>query len=39
MMRLRKLGLLENRGASVKGEPNAWFLSARGAQVERLLGS
>lgn len=39
LMRLRKLGLVENRGAPVKGEPNAWFLSARGAQVERLLGS
>jgi AcrR family transcriptional regulator len=37
LMRLRKLGLVENRGAPVKGEANAWFLSATGEQVERLL--
>jgi AcrR family transcriptional regulator len=39
LMRLRKLGLVENRGAPGKGEANAWFLSAQGARVERLLGS
>ena len=39
LMRLRKLGLLENRGAPGKGEANAWFLSAQGARVERLLGN
>jgi AcrR family transcriptional regulator len=39
MMRLRKLGLLENRSAPVKGEPNAWVLSATGEQVERMLRS
>jgi AcrR family transcriptional regulator len=39
LMRLRKLGLLENTGAPGKGEANAWTLSAQGAQIERLLGS
>ncbi len=39
LMRLRKLGLVENRAVPVKGEPNAWFLSATGEQVERLLRS
>ncbi len=39
LMRLRKLGLLENRAVPVKGEPNAWFLSASGERVERLLRS
>ena len=39
LMRLRKLGLVENRGAPVKGEPNAWTLTPRGTQIERLLGS
>jgi AcrR family transcriptional regulator len=39
LMRLRKLGLVENRGAPVKGEANAWFLSATGERVERLLRS
>jgi AcrR family transcriptional regulator len=38
LMRLRKLGLVENTGAPVKGEPNAWVLSASGERVERLLG-
>jgi AcrR family transcriptional regulator len=37
LMRLRKLGLVENRGVPVKGEPNAWMLSAKGTQVEQLL--
>jgi AcrR family transcriptional regulator len=37
LMRLRKLGLIENRDIPVKGEPNAWTLSATGAQVERML--
>ena len=39
LMRLRKLGLVENHGVPTKGEPNAWILSARGAQAERLLRS
>jgi AcrR family transcriptional regulator len=39
LMRLRKLGLVENREAPIKGEPNAWTLSLQGAQVERLLRS
>jgi AcrR family transcriptional regulator len=39
LMRLRKLGLVENRAVPVKGEPNAWFLSANGERVERLLRS
>ena len=37
LMRLRKLGLAEIRRTPAKGEPNAWILSAKGAQVERLL--
>ncbi|HXC23438.1 MAG TPA: TetR family transcriptional regulator [Solirubrobacteraceae bacterium] len=37
LMRLSKLGLVENRSVPVKGEANAWALSASGAQVERLL--
>ncbi len=39
LMRLRNLGLVENRGLPVKGEANAWILTAQGAQIERLLGS
>jgi AcrR family transcriptional regulator len=39
LMRLHKLGLLENRGALGKGEANAWFLSAQGVKIERLLGN
>ena len=39
LMRLRKLGLVENTGVPVKGEPNAWALTIRGTQVERLLRS
>ena len=39
LLRLRKLGLVENRAVPVKGEPNAWFLSASGEHVERLLRS
>jgi AcrR family transcriptional regulator/DNA-binding MarR family transcriptional regulator len=37
LMRLSKLGLLEKKDAQGKGEANAWSLSVRGAQVERLL--
>ncbi len=39
LMRLCKLGLLENRGATatVKGEPNSWKLTATGQRVERAL--
>jgi AcrR family transcriptional regulator len=39
LMRLCKLGLAENTGLPVKGEPNAWSLTGRGTQVERLLRS
>ena len=39
LMRLRKLGLLENNrtDAAVKGEPNAWSLTAKGRQVHDML--
>ena len=39
LMRLRKLGLIENSGtgATAKGEPNAWRLTVTGRQVERAL--
>jgi AcrR family transcriptional regulator len=37
LMRLCKLGLLENNGMVRKGEPNAWSLTVRGEQVERAL--
>ncbi len=37
LLRLSKLGLVENREVPVKGEPNAWILSASGKRVERLL--
>jgi AcrR family transcriptional regulator/DNA-binding MarR family transcriptional regulator len=38
--RLERLGLIENTGEGpVKGEPNAWSLTARGAEVERVIRS
>ena len=39
LLRLRKLGLLENNrtDAAVKGEPNAWSLTAKGRQVHDML--
>jgi AcrR family transcriptional regulator/DNA-binding MarR family transcriptional regulator len=39
LMRLRKLGLIENEraGTSTKGEPNAWSLTTTGRQVEHSL--
>jgi AcrR family transcriptional regulator len=37
--RLGKLGLIENGGAGqVRGAPNAWSLTDRGMEVERLVG-
>ncbi|HUN78957.1 MAG TPA: TetR/AcrR family transcriptional regulator [Solirubrobacteraceae bacterium] len=33
LARLQRLGLLANDGARVKGEPNAWTLTAKGALV------
>jgi AcrR family transcriptional regulator len=36
--RLQNLGLIENTGeGQVKGAPNAWTLTARGAEVERSM--
>ena len=37
LMRLRKLGLLENNGAPGKGEANAWHLTVKGEQVGSLF--
>lgn len=38
LARLAKLGLIENRGAgSVRGAPNAWTLTARGAEMHRIM--
>jgi AcrR family transcriptional regulator len=37
LLRLSKLGLVENRDVPIKGEPNAWVLSPTGERVERLL--
>jgi AcrR family transcriptional regulator len=41
LMRLQKLGLVDNRGAgrSAKGEANAWYLTVKGGQVNALLGA
>jgi AcrR family transcriptional regulator len=39
LARLAQLGLIENAGESrVKGEPNAWRLTERGAEVRGVLG-
>ncbi|HEX3692480.1 MAG TPA: TetR/AcrR family transcriptional regulator [Solirubrobacteraceae bacterium] len=39
LSRLERLGLIENGGAGqVRGAPNAWSLTARGHEVERLVG-
>jgi AcrR family transcriptional regulator len=39
LSRLERLGLIENGGAGqVRGAPNAWHLTARGYDVERLVG-
>jgi len=38
LTRLRKLGLIENRGTVLgRGAPNAWILTAKGAAVERAI--
>lgn len=38
LSRLEKLGLIENGGAGqVRGAPNAWMLTKRGAEVEQLV--
>jgi AcrR family transcriptional regulator len=38
LSRLERLGLIENAGAGqVRGAPNAWTLTERGVQVERLV--
>jgi hypothetical protein len=39
LMRLRKLGLLENNGHPAKGEANAWYLTVKGRKVDALLGA
>ncbi len=39
LSRLERLGLIENAGAGqVRGAPNAWTLTAKGFEVERLIG-
>jgi AcrR family transcriptional regulator len=39
LSRLERLGLIENGGAGqVRGAPNAWLLTERGSEVERLVG-
>jgi AcrR family transcriptional regulator len=39
LSRLERLGLIENAGAGqVRGAPNAWTLTERGHEVERLVG-
>lgn len=38
LSRLERLGLIENAGAGqVRGSPNAWTLTERGVEVERLV--
>ncbi|MGH2832303.1 MAG: MarR family transcriptional regulator, partial [Solirubrobacteraceae bacterium] len=38
LSRLERLGLIENAGAGqVRGSPNAWELTGRGLEVERLV--
>jgi AcrR family transcriptional regulator len=38
LMRLDRLGLIENGAGHARGGPNAWTLSAKGAEIERMLG-
>jgi AcrR family transcriptional regulator len=39
LTRLSKLGLIENtQAASARGAPNAWTLTAKGAEIERAVG-
>jgi AcrR family transcriptional regulator len=38
LTRLQRIGLIENReGNAVKGSPNAWTLTRKGAEVERAI--
>jgi AcrR family transcriptional regulator len=38
LARLRRLGLIENKGAgAARGEPNAWMLTARGREVHGAI--
>ena len=37
LTRLQRIGLIENRQAGVKGSPNAWTLTRKGAEVERAI--
>ena len=37
LTRLQRIGLIENREAGVKGSPNAWTLTRKGAEVERAI--
>jgi DNA-binding MarR family transcriptional regulator len=37
LARLEHLGLIENAGVPVRGEPNAWRLTAKGQDVERTI--
>jgi AcrR family transcriptional regulator len=38
LLRLERLGLIENAGSGpVRGEPNAWRLTARGHEIERAI--
>jgi chromosome segregation and condensation protein ScpB len=40
LTRLEHLGLIENVGeGSARGEPNAWNLTAKGAEVEHAIGA
>ncbi len=40
LSRLERLGLIENRGSGqVRGAPNSWWLTERGHEVERLVGT
>jgi DNA-binding MarR family transcriptional regulator len=38
LARLEHLGLVQNSGAGpVRGEPNAWWLTPRGREVEQII--
>ena len=37
LARLEHLGLIENGGVPVRGEPNAWQLTAKGQEIERTI--
>jgi AcrR family transcriptional regulator/DNA-binding MarR family transcriptional regulator len=37
LARLQKVGLIENTAPPVKGAPNAWALTSRGAEVQRTI--